>query len=255
MDSGWFRRFAATGTGSGDDTAPQLICFPHAGGAASAYVPLSRALTADVDVVAVQYPARQDRRKEEPVTSLTVLARTVADALAGSLTPGRPYALFGHSMGAILAYETARLLAASAVPSPVRLFLSGRGAPSPEPRRSDLLGGDAELLAEIRRLGGTGRRVLDEPELLEMALPALRADYRALGSYRWIPGPSLDVPFTVLVGESDPVVPTDDARGWLGHSTREGRMRVFPGGHFYLDEAVTEVADEVRTSLSAAATV
>ncbi|MGA5473993.1 thioesterase II family protein [Streptomyces arboris] len=253
MDSVWFRRFA--GPGTGDGTTPQLICFPHAGGAASAYVALSRALAADADVLAVQYPARQDRRKEEPATDLTALARTIADALARDLTPGRPYAFFGHSMGAILAYETARLLTQSAAPAPVRLFLSGRGAPAPEPLRSDLIEGDAELLAAIRRLGGTGQGILDEPELLEMALPALRADYRALGAYRWRPGPPLDLPFTVLVGASDPVVPTEDARGWLGHSTRESRMRVFPGGHFYLDEAVAEVADEVRTSLAAHAAV
>jgi surfactin synthase thioesterase subunit len=247
-ESRWFRRFART---EADEL--QLICFPHAGGAASAYLGLSRALTPGIDVLAVQYPGRQDRHLEPPLASLTHLARAVAEELAGA--PQRPYAFFGHSMGAVIAYETARVLAEFDLPAPGHLILSGRGAPSSEPRTRDRLDGDTVLLTEIRRLGGTGSRVLEDPELLEMVMPTLRADYGALGAYRWQPGPPLDIPLTVMVGTSDPIVTVDDARGWLAHSTRSGEVLTFDGGHFYLDTRLPSVSEAVRTVLGQPAAV
>lgn len=248
-ESRWFRRFAST---EGDDGL-RLVCFPHAGGAASAYLGLARALAPDIDVLAVQYPGRQDRRLEPALTSLTHLARAVAEELAHA--PQHPYAFFGHSMGAVVAYETARVLSEFGLPTPQRLVLSGRGAPSPEPAARDRLSGDAALIAEIRRLGGTGGQVLDDPELLEMVLPTLRADYGALGSYRWRPGPPLDIPMTVMIGTSDPIVTVDDARGWLARSTGPGDLLTFDGGHFYLDARLPSVAEALRTVLGQPAAV
>ncbi|MEE1931545.1 alpha/beta fold hydrolase [Streptomyces sp. TRM 70351] len=248
----WFRRFTQV-----PPTAPLLVCFPHAGGAASAYLALARALDPDVEVLAVQYPGRQDRRLEAPVSRLTGLAEAVDAALDARLGGAdRHFAFFGHSMGASVAYETARLRAAAGRPGPAHLFLSGRGAPSTRPRPSDQLSTDAELVAEVRRLGGTVGRVLDDPEMLEMVMPVLRADYTALRGYRWEPGPPLAAPFTVLVGDADPVVPVADAAGWTEHSSAGGEVRTFPGGHFYLDAAAAGVAAVVRSALarSAAAT-
>jgi surfactin synthase thioesterase subunit len=248
LDSRWLRRFQSA---EGDQL--RLISFPHAGGAASTYLGLSRALAPGIDVLAVQYPGRQDRRLEPALTSLTHLARAVAEELAR--LPQRPYAFFGHSMGAVIAYETARVLTEFDLPTPQRLILSGRGAPRPEPRAGDRLNGDEALIAEIRRLGGTGSRVLDDPELLEMVMPTLRADYQALGSYRWVPGPPIDIPLTVMMGTSDPIVTVDDARGWLAHSTRPDDVLTFDGGHFYLDTHLPSVAEAVRTVLGQPATV
>ncbi|MFE2295596.1 thioesterase II family protein [Streptomyces sp. NPDC059452] len=242
MDSTWLRRFQEA-----RGQAVRLVCFPHAGGSASAFVGLSRALGGHLDVLAVQYPGRQDRRREAPYRSIT----EHADALAGVLGPltGAPYALFGHSMGAVLAYETARRLAAAGRPEPLRVFLSGRGAPSPLPGAHDRLGSDAEILAAVRRLGGTGQGVLENPELLAMVLPALRADYGALGAYRWDGGPPLGCPVTVLVGDADPVVGVEEAAAWRGHTTGAFAMRVLPGGHFYLDEQAADVGGIITTSL------
>ncbi|MGW2558965.1 thioesterase II family protein [Streptomyces sp. NPDC001514] len=251
LRSQWFRQYQRASA-----SGHRLFCFPHAGGAASTYVPLARALATAAEVVAIQYPGRQDRRHEPPVESITGLAELIAGELIASFDEdARPYAFFGHSMGSAIAYETARLLEAEAreaVRRPVRLFLSGRGAPTPGPRSSDRLFGDAALIAEIRRLGGTDSGVLDEPELLEMVLPALRADYGALRTYAWVPGPPLHVPFTVLVGDSDPVVPAGDARGWLEHSAVPGEFRMFPGGHFCLDGRTRDVAELVAATLGSA---
>ncbi|MFE2556374.1 thioesterase II family protein [Streptomyces sp. NPDC055103] len=242
MNGEWFRSFAPA---AGD--AARLICFPHAGGAASAYFALARALAPHVEVVAVQYPGRHDRRREPAVTDLRLLAGLVTEALG---VPDRPYALFGHSMGAIVAHETARLLAGRPGPGPLRLFLSGRGAPSAALRETGPRD-DAALLAEIRRLGGTDGARLDDPDLLELALPVLRADYAALGGYRWTGGPPLDTPVSVLVGAADPLVPPGRAEAWREHTTGPFELRVFPGGHFYLGDATEEVAGLVTAALTA----
>ncbi|MFJ8313917.1 MULTISPECIES: thioesterase II family protein [unclassified Streptomyces] len=242
MGGEWFRRYGTDAVG-----APLMYCFPHAGGAASAYIPLSRALSPAVEVWSVQYPGRQERRREEPVRDLGELAALIADQVQREA--GRPYAFFGHSMGAVVAFEAARLLAGRKAQGPVHLFVSGRSAPSAGPRRSDLLKGDSELRAEMRRLGGTAGRVLDDPELMDMVMPALRADYQALSGYRWAPGQPLDCPITVLVGDSDPVVTLDEAAAWGQLTTRPAVMRAFPGGHFYLDDHIGEVAGAVAAGL------
>ncbi|MCX5199592.1 alpha/beta fold hydrolase [Streptomyces sp. NBC_00249] len=247
MASDWFRRF-----GPAPDSDTRLICFPHAGGAASAYLALSQELTPEFDVVSVQYPGRQDRRMEPAVDDIGRLVGALADELAAELGPGgdgRPYAFFGHSMGAVIAYELARELARRELPAPERLFLSGRFAPTPLGSASDRLDTDAKVIAMIRKLGGTVGKVFDDPDLLEMVMPPLRADYKAIGSYAWQPGRPLDIPFTVLVGDRDPVVPVEDAAAWRVHTTARSDLRIMPGGHFYLDQSVPQVAGVVRAAL------
>lgn len=244
MDSTWFRRFAHDAPRDG---GLPLFCFPHAGGSASAYVPLARRLAPEVDVLAVQYPGRQDRRREEPVTSLPRLAALVAEAALPQLTG--PYAFFGHSMGASLAHETACALRDRGAPPPQRLFLSGRGAPGPRPAPSDVLDDDEAIVSMVGRLGGRGAEALADPELTAMALPALRADYRALGAYTPSSGAPLECPVSVLVGDADPVVSLESALGWRDSFAGEFRAHSFPGGHFYLDAEVDSVRDVVAADL------
>ncbi|MFB0619437.1 thioesterase II family protein [Streptomyces sp. AGS-58] len=235
MGSEWFRTYAPAGARSGDrgpGPGVRLVCFPHAGGAASAYVRLARLLGPECEVLSVQYPGRHDRRHQEPVPDIGRLA----DALAEEVTlrvPGR-YGFFGHSMGAVVAYETARRLHGHRGPD--RLFLSGRGAPTGEPGAHDRISTDAELLAVAARLGGTATDLLDDPDVRDMVLPVLRADYRALASYVWTPGSRLRVPFTVLIGDSDPVVSVAEAAAWEALTTAPTDCRVFGGGHFYLHD-------------------
>lgn len=249
MDTTWFRRFTAPGDG------PRLVCFPHAGGSATAYLPLARTLPADLDVVSVQYPGRQDRYRETPFTSIGALVEAVAGHLAEELVkdPSRPYALFGHSMGSLVAFETARLLAARELPAAQRLFLSGRGAPGPRTSGHYQFFDDADVLAEVRRLGGTDQSMLDNAEVMEMVLPGLRADYRALGGYRWREGEPLAAPVTVLVGDSDPMVSVEEAVTWREHTRGDFALKVFSGGHFYLADHLGEIAATVSEGLLAKA--
>ncbi|MBD0707529.1 MULTISPECIES: thioesterase II family protein [unclassified Streptomyces] len=233
MGSEWLRTYAQAGERpGGPGPGVRLVCFPHAGGAASAYVRLARLLGPECQVLSVQYPGRHDRRHQEPVPDIGRLADALAEEVAREV-PGR-YAFFGHSMGAVVAYETARRL--SGHHGPDRLFLSGRGAPRGESGAHDRIHTDAELIAAAAMLGGTAADLLDDPDIREMILPALRADYRALASYAWTPGPKLDMPFTVLIGDSDPVVSVADAAAWEAFTTAPTEHRVFGGGHFYLHD-------------------
>lgn len=228
------------------DAEVTLICCPHAGGAATAYASLARALAPRVEVRAVQYPGRQDRRHERPFGGIA----EVSEVLAGLLRRrgDRRYALFGHSMGALIAYETALRLERAAGADPEWLFVSGRSAPTLGPGPGDRVEGDAALLAEIRRLGGSDA-VLADPELVEMILPALRADYRALRAYEWAPGDRLRCPITALIGDTDPLVTPETAAHWLDLSLRPGDVRVFAGGHFYLDRQAEKLAGVIANAL------
>lgn len=250
MEGQWFRRF-----GDPEPDALRLICFPHAGGAASAYQPLSRRLRPHVEVRAVQYPGRQDRRLETPVADIRELAGVVAGKLEAGDEAGdaeAPFAFFGHSMGALVAYETARILQERGARPPQRLFLSARGAPGPRRSPHDLLPDDDAILAAVRRLGGTGVALFDDPELVAMVLPALRADYAALAAYSWTPREPLRTPVTVLCGDADPVVSVEEAAGWRAFTRAESELRVFPGGHFYLDQRLDDVAEVVLRGVRSA---
>ncbi|MBM7173156.1 thioesterase [Streptomyces sp. G44] len=248
MNRTWFRRFTAA---KGD--GPLLVCFPHAGGSAAAYVELARALSAEFDVVSVQYPGRQDRFAEAPFTALGPLVEAVAGELADgpARDHGRPYALFGHSMGALVAFETARLLVRDGLPAPMRLFLSGRGGPLCHSGDVDKPWDDAEVLADLHRLGGTDRTMLEDPDVLEMVLPALRADYRAVATYRWTGGEPLAVPVTALIGDRDPMVTVGEAQMWGEHTSGDFALKVFGGGHFYLTDRIGQVAAAVGEGLLA----
>lgn len=195
----------------------------------------------------MQYPGRQDRRHEPLIDAIPELADRIMDALGPWLD--RPFAFFGHSMGAVLGYEVARRARERGVPPPSRFFSSGRRAPSVHRSSEIHLRDDAGLAAELRRVGGTDRRFLDDPELLEAILRVARNDYRAIETYRWEPGAPLDCPATVLVGDGDDHTTVDDASAWRELFTGAFDLRVLPGGHFYLDAQRPAVLDVITRAL------
>lgn len=232
-DDLWIRSFRPA-----PEAPERLVCFPHAGGSASFYLPVATALSPRVDVVAVQYPGRQDRRNEPGLTSVAELADRIAETLYG--WDDKPLTFFGHSMGAVVAFEVARRLEQSGT-GPVRLFASGRRAPSrTRDERTHTLGDD-RLIAEIRSLSGTDSRFLDDEELLRMVLPAIRSDYTAVETYLAAPDDTVRCPVTVLTGDDDPKTSIEEARAWEGHTLGGSELHVFPGGHFYLTERAADV--------------
>ncbi|MFI6768845.1 thioesterase II family protein [Streptomyces sp. NPDC050355] len=241
--SPWLRRLAPGAAGAG-----RVVCFPHAGGGAGAYRPLARVLAAAgggarPEVLAVRYPGRHDRVAERRIEDLAELAAGVYQALAP--LAGRPLTLLGHSMGALVAYEVARLLEhAGQVPD--RLVVSSACAPSRVRGGTVHLRDDAGLIEEIRRTQGTDPRLLEHPELLAMGLPVVRGDYKAVETYRHRPGPPLRTPVTALVGDADPLVTVEDAAAWRAHTAGEFRLRIFRGGdHFVLRTHWSEVAEHL----------
>jgi pyochelin biosynthetic protein PchC len=226
----WVRRFRPA-----PDATHRLVCLPHAGGAAGTFQPWSRALSPRVDVLAVQYPGRQDRHGEPLVGSV----RELADGGVPALEPwtDRPYSLFGHSMGASVAFEAARALEAREA-GPAVLVLSGRRAPPPEPAaatgRRHLLDDDA-LKREIEQLGATMPDVLADPELAQLVLRVVRSDYRAAETYWAPPEAVVRCPVVCLVGSDDPLVSPEQARNWRRHTSGAFELHVLPGDHFFLD--------------------
>ncbi|MBB2913051.1 surfactin synthase thioesterase subunit [Streptosporangium becharense] len=243
----WIRRFPQSGGHAGASAV--LACFPHAGGSASFYLPVSRLAPSSVEVVAVQYPGRQDRRAERCVDDIGELADRIAEALRP--WTGRPLSLFGHSMGATVAFEVARRLEASGT-APLALFASGRRAPSIHREGRVHLRTDEGLLAELRGLGGTASAVLGDEEFMRAVLPMLRSDYRAIETYRYRPGPKLSCPITAFAGADDPKARPEEVGAWRDHTEAGFEMRTFPGGHFYLADHAAEIVNLVAARISSA---
>ncbi|RJL20550.1 thioesterase II family protein [Bailinhaonella thermotolerans] len=227
--------------------ARRLVCFPHAGGSAAFYRAWSRALPS-VEVHAVQYPGRADRIAEPYVEDVARMARHVVQAVAPLLD--RPLALFGHSMGALVAYETARLLEdRGAVPA--HLFVSG-ARPAHDPDRVDeaVAGRDDDgFVAALLALGGSDAELLADPDMRELVLPYVRSDFRAVESYRHRPGPPLAAPVTALIGAEDPKVDAARAEGWRDLTRGGFALRALPGDHFYLVPSQELVMEEIRARL------
>ncbi|MET9565845.1 thioesterase II family protein [Streptomyces tauricus] len=244
--SQWFRRFHPR-----PDAEAALVCLPYAGGSAAAYFALSELLAEKVDVLATQYPGRQNRFHEPCLESVQELARGVFDDLA-PLIAGRPFALLGHSMGAAVGFELARILEREGPAAPLALFASGRRAPSIAGDRGVRFLDDDGLVAELRSMGGTDMRVLDEPELLQLLLPSVRADYVASETYDAGPGAIVGCDVVALAGHKDAHVEVDDVAAWRDHTTGAFDLKVFPGGHFFLTDHEPEIAALVTDTLRAA---
>jgi len=228
--SPWFVVYPARGVAQ-----RRLVCFPFAGGGTSTFRLWPSELPEDIEVWAAQLPGRE-RRFGEPVVSDAAQA---VGALVSALGPGldMPYAFFGHSMGAVLAYETTRLLAALNRPLPALLAVSGRRAPHLPPRKAPIHDlPDDRFLAEIRAFEGTPQAVLDNAELMDLMLPALRADFRLVETYRPAPGPDcLDLPLWAVGGEDDHEAQPDQVAAWRAVSRDQFEHCTLPGGHFFLN--------------------
>ncbi|SPM33846.1 Surfactin synthase thioesterase subunit [Mycobacterium rhizamassiliense] len=227
-----------------------VLGFPPGGGSAGAYRALAQKLAPGIAMYAVQYPGRQDRLSDPLVTDMAELADLInADLSRWGAVPN--LALFGHSMGATVAFEVARRLQAKNR-GPVRLFVSGRIAPDAPYDGRLHTGPDADLIDDLERLANDPASVAlvrADPDLASLVLPPLRADYRAVETYVFEAGPRLRCPVSALLGDADPTVTPEQAEGWRAHTDSEFELTMFGGRHFYLDEHVSEVADHLSSRL------
>jgi medium-chain acyl-[acyl-carrier-protein] hydrolase len=214
----------------------RLFCFPYAGGSALIFRKWVDALPSFVEVCPVQLPGRGNRLDEEPISCPDALVRAVAEALAPHLD--KPFALFGHSMGATISFELARLLRREGAVMPQHLFISGRRAPQVPDREPPLYNlPEQELRDELHKLGGTPVEVLEHPELMEVMLPLLRADLTVAETYVCTAEPPLDCPISVFGGLQDKDVTREDLLAWAEHTTGRFTLRMLAGDHFFLNTA------------------
>ncbi|MFJ8630382.1 thioesterase II family protein [Streptomyces sp. NPDC093568] len=241
----WIRRYHPSA-----GSPVRLVCFPHAGGSASFFHPVSVRFAPEVDVVALQYPGRQDRRTEPCVEDIGKLADLLSEEIRG--LSEKPTVFFGHSMGAVLAFETALRLEEAGVNPPRAVIASGRRAPSSHRDERVHQKDDAGVITELRLLNGTDAAVFGDDELMRMALPAIRGDYRAIETYSCPPGRRVRAPLTALTGDADPRTTLEEAEAWGDHTEGAFRVGVFSGGHFFLTGHLNEVYAEIDTELAAA---
>nr|WCB70654.1 Type II thioesterase [Corallococcus coralloides] len=222
----------------------RLFCFPYAGGGASIYRPWAEQLPAWVELVCVQPPGRESRLRERAHTRLEALLAELVEVIRGELE--RPFAFYGHSMGALIAFELTRLLARRQLPLPRLVVLGGRHAshvPDDEPVRHVLP--DAELVESLREMNGIPDVALQHPEMMELVLPTLRADLELCETHPHVPGPPLPVPLCAYGGTKDRVRQSA-LEAWRLHTRADFTLRMFGGDHFFLRSH----RDEVLRALS-----
>ncbi|MFI6867727.1 thioesterase II family protein [Nocardia sp. NPDC050406] len=241
MGNSWLRRLSSATEG-----APTLVCFPHAGGAAMSFGRLAECVGGEFEVLAVQYPGRQDRRREPLIGNIADLVEGVLPELLEAVGDSEDFALFGHSMGSVVAFETCRRLEREGA-HPKILFASGRRAPSaPIPEQRIHLLDDRELGEQLLSFGGTPAALLEDPEFRALILSVVRNDYRAIETYECAPNASVACPIVALVGDRDPDASFTQIEGWGAHTRGDFVAKSFPGGHFFLDANARAVGDLIR---------
>jgi medium-chain acyl-[acyl-carrier-protein] hydrolase len=210
----------------------RLFCFPYAGSGASIFRTWADGLPADVEVCPVQFPGRGTRLTEVPFTQISPLIEALTQALDPLLD--KPFAFFGHSLGALVGFELARQLRRQSGVQPVRLFVSADRAPQILHRDRPLHAlPEGELLVELHRLNGIPGKVLEEAELMQIMLPVLRADFAVYETYVYATEPPLSCPISALGGLQDQRVGRGDLEAWREQTNSSFSLRMFPGDHFF----------------------
>lgn len=244
---GWSRSQWLLPLGTSAAVRIRLFCFPPAGGGTVAFRAWAPLAAPGVEISAVLLPGREARSAEALIHDIEELAYQVAGAIVPFAT--EPFALFGHSLGALLAYEVARKLDSDGCP-PKHLFVSGHQAPAVPSRRAPIAHlPDAAFIQGLIDLGGTPPEILQAPDLLALLTPMLRADFALAEHYVAPSGPRLPFPVTALGGTEDPWVDAAGLDGWRDVTAATFARVMLPGGHFYLTQARSMLVEHVNASL------
>ncbi|UWP85392.1 alpha/beta fold hydrolase [Dactylosporangium fulvum] len=234
-----------------DNTARlRLFCIPYAGGGASMYRAWMHRLPGGVEVNAVQLPGREERFREEPMRELDDVVARLGAVLAENTD--RPYAILGHSMGSLLAFETARRLRAGGCPAPELLVVSGRGAAQiPPPWSAVHHLPEDEFVQQVMRMHGTPAWVFENQQLREMVIRVLRADLSVVDTYRYHEEAPLSCPITAFTSPNDPLAPPEHVRAWAEQTAADFRYHEVDGGHFFLRDNAERFLSLLSSELTA----
>lgn len=231
----WFRT-----VGREQRPALTLVCLPHSGGPASMFKSWKTQLALPIEVLAVQYPGHEGRWASPLCREAVEIVEPLAAAFVERVTG--PFAVFGHSLGALLAFDLVRTVRQRCGREPLHLFVSGSRAPHTADRRRPVhTKSDAELLAHLRALGGVSDELLEHPDLVAAILLRVRLGTQMYEAYTCVPDAPLQCPLTVLAGEQDSVVDADQLGGWAAHTTGPFELAWLPGGHFFVSTAPERV--------------
>jgi medium-chain acyl-[acyl-carrier-protein] hydrolase len=227
----------------------RMFCLPYAGGGASMYRQWAQLVPADVAVHPIQLPGRENRIRETPYTSVQSLLQALLPELMPYLD--RPFVLFGHSMGAMLAFELSRFLVAQRLPSPASLFVSGCRAPQLLERDNIIYDlPQDEFIARIQRLNGIPAEVVQHHELMELLIPQLRADFEIVDTYAYQQGPQLSCPIVAFGGDHDPSVLSDELAAWDTQTRARCSVYELPGDHFFIRPQQSAMLEIISRELS-----
>lgn len=228
----------------------RLFCFPYAGGGAGAFRGWTDLLSSDIDVCPVWLPGRETRSRELPYTHMSLLLRAITNALTPFLDV--PFAFFGHSMGALIAFELAHHIRIHNGKTPVHLFVGGHRAPQ-LPGKDAIMHTlpDAAFIQRLRSYSGTPDAVLDHPDFVKIFVPLLRADFSICETYSYREHPAVDCPISVFGGLQDNDVARNELAAWEAQTNDRFSLRMFPGNHFFLHSAQTSLLSALSEDLFA----
>lgn len=243
--SSWFEHLSRA-----KEPALRMFCFPYAGGSADVFRGWQRWFPERIDVCLVHLPGRGKNIKQPAFTRLIPLVKELADRIDHEI--GIPYVLYGHSMGALISFELSRELLRRHGNGPEHLFVSGRVAPQWPPDEITFNLPDDKFLDELKKLNGTPREVLENPELMQLFSNILRADFETVQTYEYHQGEPLPCPITVYGGLEDKDVPSESCHAWGKQTSAGYKVRMFHGDHFFIRNSRPEFITAFQRDLVSA---
>ncbi len=228
-----------TGDNSSVPRKINLFCFPFAGGSFYSYKEFEKYIPDYINMIGIDLPGHGRRMREPLLKDVHEMAEDIFYQIKGRLY--EPYAIYGHSLGAILSYLFAQRIVKENMPYPVLMFLSGRAAPPVCKEKYVHLLPKQEFIKKVNKYGGIPNEILQEEELMDFMVPILRADFEAAGTYKYEETVPLDIPMTVMTGLKDEEVEYKEALKWQEVATEKISVRQFPGGHFFIFEHPMEI--------------
>lgn len=227
----------------------KLFCFPHLGGSAAIYYQWRSLFPTSIEICPVELAGRGERNEEPFYQNFQELVSDVSEQIIH--TSSEAYALFGHSMGTLIAYETTYYLMNRGIDPPIHIFFSGRNTPDIKNDMFINCMNDETFIEKLNQLGGIPSAIFDYPELVDMVLPVLKADYRVMNTYGFtLQKQKIKSNITVVAGDNDLSITYEDMRKWRLITEGDCSMHFIPGGHFYMENNLNALVGLIKTTLA-----